>query len=114
MLVHAGQLQLAAGQLGRWLELQHGSPPQRGPDLRLRAGDNFGSYNDPTADSLISQTYHQQGTLDTDENYLAQNLPAIFMPKADYQLTEVSTKLHGVTPQEPTFNMTPEQWYFTK
>jgi peptide/nickel transport system substrate-binding protein len=78
------------------------------------AGDNFGSYNDPTADNLIAQTYHQTGTLDTDENYLAQNLPAIFMPKADYQLTEVSTKLQGVTPQEPTFNITPEEWYFTK
>jgi peptide/nickel transport system substrate-binding protein len=78
------------------------------------AGDNFGSYSSSTADSLITQTDHQPGTLDTDENYLAQNLPAIFMPKADYQLTEISTKLQGVTPQEPTFNITPEDWYFTK
>ena len=78
------------------------------------AGDNFGSYNSPTADSLIAQTDHQPGTLDTDENYLAQNLPTVFMPKADYQLTEISTKLQGVTPQEPTFNITPEDWYFTK
>jgi peptide/nickel transport system substrate-binding protein len=78
------------------------------------AGDNFGSYSSSTADSLIAQTDHQPGTLDTDENYLAQNLPAVFMPKADYQLTEVSTTLQGVTPQEPTFNITPEDWYFTK
>jgi peptide/nickel transport system substrate-binding protein len=78
------------------------------------AGDNFGSYTSPTADSMIAQTDHKPGTLDTDENYLAQNLPAIFMPKADYQLTEISTKLQGVTPQEPTFNITPEDWYFTK
>jgi peptide/nickel transport system substrate-binding protein len=78
------------------------------------AGDNFGSYSSSTADSLITQTDHQPGTLDTDENYLAQNLPAVFMPKADYQLTEISTKLQGVTPQEPTFNLTPEDWYFTK
>ncbi|MGH3166508.1 MAG: ABC transporter substrate-binding protein, partial [Trebonia sp.] len=78
------------------------------------AGDNFGSYTSSTADSMIALTDHQPGTLDTDENYLAQNLPAIFMPKADYQLTEISTKLQGVTPQEPTFNITPESWYFTK
>jgi peptide/nickel transport system substrate-binding protein len=78
------------------------------------AGDNFGSYTSATADSLIAQTDHQPGTLPTDENYLAQNLPAIFMPKADYQLTEVTNKLQGVTPQAPTFNMTPEDWYFTK
>jgi peptide/nickel transport system substrate-binding protein len=78
------------------------------------AGDNFGSYSSTTADSMITQTDHQPGTLDTDENYLASNLPAIFMPKADYQLTEISTKLQGVTPQEPTFNITPEDWYLTK
>ncbi len=78
------------------------------------AGDNFGSYTSTTADGLIAQTDHQPGTLPTDENYLASNLPAIFMPKADYQLTEVSNKLQGVTPQQPTFNMTPEEWYFVK
>lgn len=78
------------------------------------AGDNFGSYSNPTTDNLIAQTDHQQGTLPTDENYLAKDLPAIFMPKADYQLTEISTKLQGVTPQEPTFNITPEAWYLTK
>lgn len=78
------------------------------------AGDNFGSYSSATADSLITSTDHVPGTLPADENYLATNLPAIFMPKADYQLTEVQTKLQGVTPQEPTFNINPEDWYFTK
>jgi peptide/nickel transport system substrate-binding protein len=78
------------------------------------AGDNFGSYSSATADGLIAQTDHVPGTLPTDENYLAANLPAIFMPKADYQLTEVQSKLQGVMPQEPTFNITPEAWYFTK
>jgi peptide/nickel transport system substrate-binding protein len=78
------------------------------------AGDNFGSYSSPTADGLIASSDHVPGTLPKDEDYLAANLPAIFMPKADYQLTEIQTKLHGVTPQEPTFNITPEAWYFTK
>jgi peptide/nickel transport system substrate-binding protein len=78
------------------------------------AGDNFGSYSSATADSLIASTDHVPGTLPADENYLAANLPAIFMPKADYQLTEVQTKLQGVTPQEPTFNINPEDWYFTR
>jgi len=78
------------------------------------AGDNFGSYTSPTADGLIANSDHVPGALPADENYLAANLPAIFMPKADYQLTEIQTKLHGVTPQEPTFNLTPEAWYFTK
>lgn len=78
------------------------------------AGDNDGSYSSPTADNLIATSDHVPGTLPADENYLAANLPAVFMPKADYQLTEIQTKLHGVLPQEPTFNITPEDWYFTK
>jgi peptide/nickel transport system substrate-binding protein len=78
------------------------------------AGDNFGSYSSAEADSLITGTDHEPGTLPADENYLSANLPAVFMPKADYQLTEVQNKLQGVTPQEPTFNITPESWYLTK
>ncbi len=78
------------------------------------AGDNFGSYSNLETDRLIRQTDHVPGTLPACEYYEAKDLPAIFMPKADYQLTEVSSKLHGVTPQEPTFNITPENWYFTK
>ena len=77
------------------------------------AGDNFGSYSSTKADQLIAETDHVPGTIHADEDYLASNLPAVFMPKADYSLTEIQTKLHGVTPQEPTFNITPEAWYFT-
>lgn len=76
------------------------------------AGDNFGSYSNAKADALIAATDKQEGTIDADENFLAKNLPAVYMPKADYQLTEVQTKLRGVTPQEPTFLLTPENWYF--
>ncbi|HEY3975690.1 MAG TPA: ABC transporter substrate-binding protein [Streptosporangiaceae bacterium] len=77
------------------------------------AGDNFGSYSSAKTDQLIAETDHVPGTISAAENFEAQDLPAIFMPKADYQLTEVKSNLHGVTPQEPTFNITPENWYFT-
>jgi peptide/nickel transport system substrate-binding protein len=77
------------------------------------AGDNFGSYSNPQTDKLIAETDHVPGTISAAEDYEARDLPAIFMPKADYQLTEVKSTLHGVTPQEPTFNITPENWYFT-
>ncbi|HEX3729894.1 MAG TPA: ABC transporter substrate-binding protein, partial [Opitutaceae bacterium] len=76
-------------------------------------GDNFGSYNDPTADALIAKTDTVPGSLPQAEDYLAKNLPAIFMPKPDYQLTEVANNLKGVVPQMPTFNMDPENWTFT-
>jgi peptide/nickel transport system substrate-binding protein len=76
-------------------------------------GDNFGSYDDPTADALIAKTDTVPGSLPQAEDYLAKNLPAIFMPKPDYQLTEVANNLKGVVPQMPTFNMDPENWTFT-
>jgi peptide/nickel transport system substrate-binding protein len=77
------------------------------------AGDNFGSYSSTQTDKLIAKTDHVPGTISAAEDYEARDLPAIFMPKADYQLTEIKSNLHGVTPQEPTFNITPENWYFT-
>jgi len=77
------------------------------------AGDNDSNYSNPETDKLIAESDHVPGTISAVENYEAENLPAIFMPKADYSLTEVQDTLHGVTPQEPTFNLTPEAWYFT-
>ncbi|HEY2549881.1 MAG TPA: ABC transporter substrate-binding protein [Streptosporangiaceae bacterium] len=77
------------------------------------AGDNFGSYTNPQTDALIAKSDHVPGTISAVEDFEAKDLPAIFMPKADYQLTETKNNLHGVTPQEPTFNITPENWYFT-
>jgi peptide/nickel transport system substrate-binding protein len=76
-------------------------------------GDNFGSYNDPKADAAIARTDTVPGSLDQAEDYLAKNLPAVFMPKPDYQLTEVANNLKGVVPQAPTFNLAPENWTFT-
>jgi peptide/nickel transport system substrate-binding protein len=78
------------------------------------AGDNFGSYSSSKTDQLITETDHVPGTISAAEDFEAKDLPAVFMPKADYQLTEVKSNLHGVTPQEPTFNITPENWYFTR
>jgi len=77
------------------------------------AGDNFGSYSNSQTDKLIAESDHVPGTISKVEDFEAKDLPAIFMPKADYQLTEIKSNLHGVTPQEPTFNITPENWYFT-
>jgi hypothetical protein len=77
------------------------------------AGDNFGSYSSAQTDSLIAASDRVPGAITAAENNEAAQLPAVFLPKADYQLTEVRSTLHGVTPQEPTFNLTPETWYFT-
>jgi hypothetical protein len=48
------------------------------------------------------------------QNYLAPLLPQMWQPLADYQLTEVASNLRGVTPQMPTLDILPENWYFVK
>ena len=75
---------------------------------------NFGSYNNPVMDKLISQTqtsnslavFHQYAT------YAAEQLPYIWIPDP-YQIQAVSSKLHGVT-FSPFYTLLPEYWYFTK
>jgi peptide/nickel transport system substrate-binding protein len=48
------------------------------------------------------------------QNYLAKQLPFMWQPDADYQITEVADNLKGVTPQDPTLLFNPENWYFVK
>ena len=92
--------------------------PTGGELFQTGAGANFGNYTDPTADSLIQATHtapasQTQSALDAYQNYIVKSLPVVFQPNADYQLSEVSSTLHGV--QQNAFGyLTPEAWYFTK
>ena len=53
-------------------------------------------------------------SLDSYENYLAKELPSIWEPNADYELTEIASNLRGVAPQNPFGNLFPEYWYYVK
>jgi peptide/nickel transport system substrate-binding protein len=77
---------------------------------------NSGGYANPANDSLISKTLTSSNLQDMYnwQNYLASQLPVMWQPEADYQVTEISGDLRGVTPQSPTLNLTPEDWYFVK
>jgi hypothetical protein len=48
------------------------------------------------------------------ENYLAQQLPVLWMPQFDFQISAVSNTLRGVYPQDPLTNIYPENWYLVK
>jgi peptide/nickel transport system substrate-binding protein len=77
---------------------------------------NSGGYCDPANDGLISKTL-TSGNLSYMyqwQDYLATQLPVLWQPNADYQLTEVANNLKGVTPQSPTLDITPENWYYVK
>jgi peptide/nickel transport system substrate-binding protein len=77
--------------------------------------DNGGSYTNPTADSDMSKlTSGGYPALYDYENYLAKQLPVLWMPQFDQQISAVSSKLKGVFPQDPDGNIYPENWYFVK
>jgi peptide/nickel transport system substrate-binding protein len=77
---------------------------------------NSGGYTDSTDDAMINQTLTSSNLqyMYTWENYLAKQLPFMWQPNADYQITEVANNLKGVGPQDPTLLFNPENWYFVK
>ncbi len=74
---------------------------------------NFGSYSNSRMDTLIRATTTQPGLgpLDTWQNYTAQQLPMLFMPVSPVQISAISKRLHGATPQPVDgLGITPELW----
>jgi peptide/nickel transport system substrate-binding protein len=77
--------------------------------------DNGGSYSNPTADNLMNNL--ESGgypALYKYENYIAHALPMLWLPQFDVQISAVSDKLQGWSPQDPDGNVYPEAWYFVK
>jgi peptide/nickel transport system substrate-binding protein len=77
--------------------------------------DNGGSYSSPTADNLMNKL--ESGgypALYKYEDYIAQQLPMLWLPQFDVQISAVSDKLQGWGPQDPDGNVYPEDWYFVK
>jgi peptide/nickel transport system substrate-binding protein len=77
---------------------------------------NSGGYTNPANDSLINQTLTNSNLqyMYNWQDYLATQLPMIWQPNADYQLSEIASNLKGVTPLSPAVNINPENWYFVK
>jgi peptide/nickel transport system substrate-binding protein len=77
---------------------------------------NSGGYCDKTNDKLIRQT-QTSGNLHILyrwQDYLATRLPVMWQPNYPAALTEIADDLKGVTPQNPTLAINPENWYFVK
>jgi peptide/nickel transport system substrate-binding protein len=77
---------------------------------------NSSGFCDKQDDSLINKTLTSSNLsyMFQWQDYLAPLLPQMWQPLADYQLTEVASNLRGVTPQMPTLDILPENWYFVK
>jgi peptide/nickel transport system substrate-binding protein len=72
---------------------------------------NEGSYSNPVNDANINATHvvSSVSALYKYENYLALQLPDVWQPDPDFQISEISNKLSGVS-QSSLLNFTPEFW----
>jgi peptide/nickel transport system substrate-binding protein len=77
------------------------------------ASSNSGNYSNPTADTLIKQSYTTTQNLDAFQNYIAAQLPNIWEPNADYEIVESAKNLKGVSPQNIYSDLFPEYWHFS-
>lgn len=74
---------------------------------------NSSNYNDPTANKLIEASI-TGGGLGGYESYLAKQVPVLWMPVSDSQISAIKDTLQGVGAQNPILTTTPETWYLTK
>ena len=76
---------------------------------------NLGGYSNPTADALMNKLGSGGNqALYAYQNYLAKQLPGLWMPQTDTAIAAVNGKLKGVFPLDPLENIYPEDWYFVK
>lgn len=78
------------------------------------AGVNLGSYKSTEADKLISATNVSGSAtaMQAYSAYLAKNLPVLWVPNPDYQVSAIKNTLTGVL-QNPLAAMNPQQWSLT-
>jgi peptide/nickel transport system substrate-binding protein len=77
---------------------------------------NYGSYSDPRADALIARSIEDSSlsAYQAAEDYLAQQVPVIWLPNQTYELTMWAKKLRGYDPQNVFLSFQPERWYYVK
>lgn len=82
---------------------------------RLFATDapvNLGSYSDAKADELIQKTLvsADESAMQEYNDYLAEDLPVLWMPNPVAQVSAYKADISGIDPQEPTLGMYPQDW----
>lgn len=77
---------------------------------------NLGSYSNPEADKLIEATLRAKDTsaLEAYNDFLAEDLPVLWMPNPVAQISAWKKDLVGVGPQDPMLNLYPQDWAHTK
>jgi peptide/nickel transport system substrate-binding protein len=107
-----------------WEMVQWGSPswiwPSAFPSgeaiFATGAGVNAGSYSDKTNDANIKavETSSSPSAFYTYQNYLAEQLPDLWLPNTYNQVSAIKDNLSGASQQSPLLFVNPELWAFTK
>jgi peptide/nickel transport system substrate-binding protein len=84
--------------------------------FRCGAVANAGGYCDPANDAMIAQTLASSNLsyMYNWQNYLSAQVPMLWVPNAAYMVNEIKDNLKGVTPEQSTLNLVPEDWYYVK
>jgi len=82
--------------------------------FQSKGGSNFGNYANPDVDKLItaSTTSNSSGAVRDYSEALAKDLPVIWLPEPDYQISVVKNGLGGFS-QDSLANFHPAQWKWT-
>ena len=102
--------QLASWGTG-WLYESSSYPTGEAPFF-TGSSSNPGSYSSRKADGAIIATMTTKTSLKAYSALLSTQLPVIWQPNPAAVLTEYRSSLHGVTPQNPLFSLTPERWSY--
>ncbi len=103
-------------QLGFYGSLTYPSGLPTGDGLWTKGGAlNAGTWYTPETQRLIDATLHSNGLklFYAYEDYIAKELPWIWVADVDGSLAEVKKSLHGFTENE-YYAITPEDWYYTR
>lgn len=106
-----------------WQAAQWGTPawiwsnpyPTGEPIFGTGGGANNGSYSDPMNDANIQAIEQSDDPSNWNKyvDYLVQQVPDLWIPNTVNEISLISTKLHGTSPQTAIGEITPEDWYLT-
>ncbi|GAE67806.1 oligopeptide ABC transporter [Cutibacterium acnes JCM 18909] len=76
---------------------------------------NLGSYSDKKADELIdaSMRSNDRAALKTYNDYLAEDLPVLWMPNSVNRVSAWKSNIQGIDPQDPMLYLYPQDWTIT-
>jgi peptide/nickel transport system substrate-binding protein len=76
------------------------------------AGSNAGGYSNPNNDQLTAaaQTSNSTDALRAYADNLAKELPVLWLPTQDYQVSAITSHLKGALPQDALLQIYPETW----